>query len=137
MRVLASLVVACSMLLVPSLARPSEAQQQAMLLGINDCGQRLSLLVSVVSESGKRETHGWFNLAPGRKDTLLVGGSPLTHNVAHPFYIYAMNADESLTWGDSDLQVQWQGRSYGMQQRDLLMVDGTGPFPFRAVTFAC
>jgi hypothetical protein len=137
MRVLASLALACSILMTPWLARPGAAQQQAMLIGINECAQSLSLLVSVVSEGGKRETQGWFNLKPGAKETLIVGGNPLTHNVALPFYIYATNADESLTWGDKDLTIQWQGKSYGMQQRDLMMVDGTGPFPFRAVSFAC
>ncbi len=137
MRALATVAVACSMLMTPWFTRPGMAQQHAMLIGINECAQSLSLLVSVVPESGKRETQGWFTLAPGAKLTLLVGGNPLTHNVALPFYIYATNADESLTWGDKDLSIQWQGKSYGMQQRDLLMVDGTGPFPYRAVTFAC
>ncbi len=137
MRALASLALACSLLLTPWMVRTGQAQQQAMLVAINQCEQRLSLLVSVVGESGKRETQGWFNLAPNSNQTLLVGGNPLTHNIALPFYIYAANADDSLTWEDKDLPVVWQGKNYSMQKRDLLMVDGTGPFPFRAVSFGC
>lgn len=138
MRALTSLAFACLLLVAPWLARSGEAQQHATLVAINQCDQRLSLLVSAVSEIGKRETHGWFNLAPNSNQTLFIpGGNPLMHNVALPFYIYATNADGTLTWGDNDLPIVWQGRNYGMQQRDLLVVDGTGPFTVRAVSFAC
>lgn len=137
MRALTSLAFACVLLLSPWLARSGEAQEHAGLVAINQCGQRLSLLVSAVSESGKRETYGWFNLPPNSNQTLFIAGGILMHKVAHPFYIYATNADDSLTWGDKDLSIEWQGKSYNMQQRDLLIVDGTGPFPFRAVSFAC
>jgi hypothetical protein len=138
MRALTSLAFACLLLLWPLLARSGEAQEHAGLVAINQCDQRLSLLVSAVSENGKRETYGWFNLAPNSNQTLLIaGGNVLMHKVALPFYIYATNADGKLTWEENDLPVQWQGKSYNMQKRDLQMVDGTGPFSFRAVSFAC
>jgi len=137
MHVLTRLAVACSLLLAPWLARPVQAQPHAMLVAINACGQGLSLLVSTVSESGRRETHGWFNIAPNSQQTLLIDGNPLTHSAALPFYIYATNADETVIWSDEDLRVWWQGRSYSMQQRNLMVVDGTGPFAVRAVQFDC
>lgn len=139
MRALASLTLACALLLAPWLATTGHAQQQtASLVAINQCEQRLSLLVSAVSEGGTRQTFGWFNLAPNSDQMLLVaGGNPLQINPTLPFYIYATNADDSVTWTDNDLRVLWQGQSYNMQQRDLLAVDGTGPFPVRAVRFAC
>ncbi len=132
-------LLALALLAAAWLAPPGQARaQQATVVAINQCAQALSLLVSVVSEGGERQTRGWFRLAAGSEQILyLANGDPVTHRTAMPFYIYATNADDSVTWSDQDLLIQWQGRGYAMQERDLLVVEGTGPFVLRAVRFAC
>ena len=144
MRAVSSLAVACSLLLTPSPVPTAQAQQQAqqpaqhaMMMAVNECAQPLSLLVSVVPESGTRETYGWFEI-PAKKDQMLyvTGGSkPLMHTVGLPVYTYAKNADGSVTWEGGDLLVQYQGKSYRMERKDLYVADG--PFLIRAVAFAC
>lgn len=119
-------------------ATAARAQETAPLVAINQCEQRLSLLVSVMPENGQRQTHGWFDLPP-KSDKMLYmpNGNPVEHKVSLPFYIYAANPDDTMTWTDTDLAVEWQGRTYNMQRRDLLAVDGTGPFVLKAVRFDC
>ncbi|RVT98867.1 hypothetical protein EOD42_01770 [Rhodovarius crocodyli] len=134
MRMIAAALLASATVL----ATTGHAQQMAAVVVVNECPQRLSLLVSAVPENGNRQTFGWFNLpARSNQNLFLADGSWLQHNTQMPFYIYATNADDSTTWSDNDLRVVWQNRSYNMQQRNLAPVEGTGPFAVRALTFAC
>ena len=139
MRAPAVLALAGLVLLAPWLAPPGQAQPQpATSVAVNQCRQALSLIVSAVPEGGSRQIFGWFSL-PANSDQALFAtpGNPLQINPAQPVYIYATMADNSDTYDGTDLLVQWQGRTYNMQRRDLLQVDGTGPFTVRAVRFIC
>ena len=132
----AFLVIALTLL--PWLGSPGRAQTPSdIILAVSTCRQQISLLVSAVPAGGSRRTLGWFTLPPNQQQMLLIdGGGPLSVNPADPFYIYAILADNSDAWQGSDLTVQWQGQTYRMERRDLLMVTGSA-FPMRAITFAC